>query len=394
MTDKIAYPLATTTWDEAEYGALQRVIASGRFTNGPLVKQFEAEFAAHFGASFGVMVNSGSSANLIAIAAAVLDSRIDLNRGDEVLVPAVSWPTTYYPLTQYGLRPVFVDVDIDTLNVDLDLLEAAITPRTKAIFAVNLLGNPNDFTRLRSLAATHGLTLLEDNCESLGARHDGVNAGTAGLAGSFSSFFSHHISTMEGGVILTDDEQLYQEMISLRSHGWTRELPDENLVHDKSGEVWDDLFRFVLPGYNVRPLEMEGALGIEQLKKIPALIAGRRANATHFVDRFAEIPEVRTQRETGESSWFGFSMILEGSLAGRRAELVRAFAAAGIESRPIVAGNFTRNPVMRHLDAVVPDALPAADKVHVDGLFVGNHHYPVLEGIDLVADTVRAVAAH
>lgn len=392
MTDKIAYPLATTTWDEAEYAAMQRVIMSGRFTNGPLVKQFEAEFAAHFGASFGVMVNSGSSANLIAIAAAVLDPRIDLNRGDEVLVPAVSWPTTYYPLTQYGLRPVFVDIDIDTLNIDLDLLEAAITPRAKAIFAVNLLGNPNDFTRLRAIAATHGLTLLEDNCESLGASYGGVNAGTAGLAGSFSSFFSHHISTMEGGVILTDDEQLYQEMISLRSHGWTRELPDENLVHDKSGEVWDDLFRFVLPGYNVRPLEMEGALGLEQLKKIPALITGRRANAAYFVERFADIPEVRVQRETGESSWFGFSMILEGSLAGRRADVVRAFTRAGIESRPIVAGNFTRNPVMRHLDAVVPAALPAADKVHADGLFVGNHHYPVLEGIDLVADTVRAVA--
>ena len=393
MTSTHAYPLATTTWDDDEYAALQRVIASGRFTMGPLVKQFEAEFAAHFGARYGVMVNSGSSANLIAIAAAVLDPRIDLNRGDEVLVPAVSWPTTYYPLTQYGLRPKFVDIDLDTLNIDLDLVEKAVGPATKAIFAVNLLGNPNDFTRLRAIADHHGLVLLEDNCESLGAVKDGIAAGTAGLAGTFSSFFSHHIATMEGGVILTDDEQLYQEMISLRSHGWTRELPVENHVHDKSGEAWDDLFRFVLPGYNVRPLEMEGALGIEQLKKIPALVSGRRENAAYFVERFSDISAVRTQRETGQSSWFGFSMVLEGPLAGRRSEVVSAFAAAGIESRPIVAGNFTRNPVMAHLDAVVPDALPAADKVHVDGLFVGNHHYPVREGIDLVAETIERVAA-
>ncbi|WP_439591538.1 DegT/DnrJ/EryC1/StrS family aminotransferase [Microbacterium sp.] len=393
MTSTPAYPLATTTWDDAEYAALQRVIASGRFTNGPLVKQFEAEFAAHFGAGFGVMVNSGSSANLIAIAAAVLDPRIDLNRGDEVIVPAVSWPTTYYPLTQYGLRPRFVDIDLDTLNLDLDLVEASIGPRTKAIFAVNLLGNPNDFPRLRGIAERHRLVLLEDNCESLGAVKDGINAGTAGLAGTFSSFFSHHIATMEGGVILTDDEQLYQEMISLRSHGWTRELPAENFVHDKSGDAWDDLFRFVLPGYNVRPLEMEGALGIEQLKKVPALIAGRRENAAHFLERFSGIEGVRTQRETGESSWFGFSMVLEGPLAGRRADVVKAFAAAGIESRPIVAGNFTRNPVMAHLDAVVPDELPAADRVDVDGLFVGNHHYPVHAGIDLVAETIERVAA-
>ncbi|KJL24046.1 UDP-4-amino-4-deoxy-L-arabinose--oxoglutarate aminotransferase [Microbacterium oxydans] len=387
-----AYPLATTTWDDAEYGAIQRVVDSGRFTMGPLVKQFEASFAEHFGAAFGVMVNSGSSANLIAVAAAVLDPRIDLSAGDEVLVPAVSWPTTYYPLTQYGLRPRFVDIDIDTLNMDLDLVDAAITSRTKAIFAVNLLGNPNDFTRLRAIAQKHGLVLLEDNCESLGAVSDGIAAGTAGLVGTFSSFFSHHIATMEGGIILTDDEQLYQEMISLRSHGWTRDLPAENHVHNKTGNAWDDLFRFVLPGYNVRPLEMEGALGLEQLKKIPALVEGRRENARYFKERFADLTSVRLQKETGSSSWFGFSLVLEGALAGRRADLVAAFAEAGVESRPIVAGNFTRNPVMRHLDAIVPDELPASDKIDVDGLFVGNHHYPVLQGIDIVAETVERVA--
>ncbi|GAA5148608.1 DegT/DnrJ/EryC1/StrS aminotransferase family protein [Microbacterium pseudoresistens] len=393
MTKTPAYPLATSTWDDAEYSAIRRVTESGRFTMGPLVKEFEGAFAAHFGAGFGVMVNSGSSANLIAVAAAVVDPRFDLARGDEVLVPAVSWPTTYYPLTQYGLRPKFVDIDIDTLNVDLDLLEKAVGPRTKAVFAVNLLGNPNDLTRLRALAEAHGLVLLEDNCESLGAVSDGIVTGTAGLAGTFSSFFSHHIATMEGGIILTDDEQLYQEMLSLRSHGWTRDLPAENHVHDKSGNAWDDLFRFVLPGYNVRPLEMEGALGLEQLKKIPDLIAGRRENAEYFQERFSGIPAVRLQKETGESSWFGFSMVLEGALAGRRAELVTAFDEAGIESRPIVAGNFTRNPVMKHLDAIVPDELPAADKVHVDGLFIGNHHYPVRDGLDLVAETVERVAA-
>lgn len=391
MVSGVVYPLATTTWDEREYEALQRVIASGRFTNGPVVREFESAFADHFGAGFAVMVNSGSSANLIAVAAAVLDPRFDLHRGDEVLVPAVSWPTTYYPLTQYGLRPVFVDINVDTLNVDLDLLEAAITDRTRAIFAVNLLGNPNDLGRLVRIAERHSLVLLEDNCESLGAVHDGVYAGTAGLAGTFSSFFSHHIATMEGGVILTDDEQLYQEMISLRSHGWTRELPVHNHVHNKTGDAWDDLFRFVLPGYNVRPLEMEGALGLEQLHKVPDLIAGRRANAVYFQERFAEIPEIRTQQETGQSSWFGFSMVLEGALAGRRTEVVRALTAAGIESRPIVAGNFTRNPVMAHLDAIVPDELPAADKIHTDGLFIGNHHYPVHDGIDHAAGTITSL---
>lgn len=389
---ELGFPLATSSWDEAEYSAIQRVVDSGHFTMGPLVKQFEAEFAASFGARFGVMVNSGSSANLLAVAAAVIDTRIDLSPGDEVLVPAISWATTYYPLHQYGLTLRFVDIDIDTLNMDLELAEAAIGPRTKGIFAVNLLGNPNDFARLTDLAERRGLVLLEDNCEALGARSNGTWAGTAGLMGTFSAFFSHHISTMEGGVILTDDEQLYQELISLRAHGWTRELPDRNFVHDKSGDRFEDLFRFVLPGYNVRPLEMSGAIGLEQLRKVPSLIEGRRKNAEYFQQKFAGLAEVRIQRETGESSWFGFSMVLEGTLAGRRHEVASALEASGVEARPIVAGNFARNPVMRYLNAVVPEALPAADKINVDGLFVGNHHYPVESGIDLVYDTIVSLS--
>ena len=383
------FPLATSSWDEAEYAALQSVIENGRFTMGPLVAQFEREFAAFFGARFGVMVNSGSSANLIAIGAAVLDPRFDLNAGDEVLVPAVSWATTYYPLHQYGLTLKFVDINVDTLNMDLDLLEQSVGPKTKAIFAVNLLGNPNDFAQLRKLAVKHNLVLIEDNCESLGAKDAGIFAGTAGVMGTFSAFFSHHISTMEGGIILTDDEQLYQEMISLRSHGWTRELPVDNHVHAKSGDLFDDMFRFVLPGYNVRPLEMSGALGIEQLKKIPALVAGRRENARYFVEKFNGLSTVRIQQEQGESSWFGFSLVLEGALAGRRPEVVKALNAAGIECRPIVAGNFTRNPVMTHLNAIVPDALPAADKIHEDGLFVGNHHFAIEAAIDLLYVTLK-----
>lgn len=387
-----ALPLATSSWDNAEYDAIRRTVDSGRFTMGPQVRQFERDFADLFGAGHAVMVNSGSSANLLAVAAAVLDPRIDLNVGDEVLVPAVSWATTYSPLAQYGLRMRFVDVDLDTLNIDLDLLESAVTPATKAIFAVNLLGNPIAFGRLREIADRHALVILEDNCESLGARADGVWAGTAGLMGTFSAFFSHHISTMEGGVVITDDEQLYQELVSLRAHGWTRELPDDNHVFPKTGEEFDDLFRFVLPGYNVRPLEMSGAIGIEQTKKIPGLVAGRRENAAHFVERFSEAPFVRIQRETGESSWFGFSFILEGDLAGRRPEVVAALTAAGVECRPIVAGNFTRNPVMRHYDAIVPEELPAADRVHDDGLFIGNHHFPVHAGIDRVHEVLAGLA--
>lgn len=394
MTDaefRTDFPLATASWDDAEYAAIQRVVESGRFTMGPLVAQFERDFAAQVGAKHAVMVNSGSSANLLAIAACVFNPEIDLNPGDEVLVPAVSWATTYYPLQQYGLRLKFIDIDVDTLNMDLDLAEAAIGPRTKAIFAVNILGNPNDFDRLQRMAADHGLVVLEDNCESLGGVFNGKQAGTFGIMGTYSTFFSHHISTMEGGVITTDDERLRQMLTSLRAHGWIRELPDKNFVHDKTGDPFEDSFCFALPGYNVRPVEMSGAIGIEQVKKIPMIIEGRRKNGAHWVEVMSELQDVRLQHETGQSSWFGFSMVLEGALAGRRREVGAALTAAGIESRPIVAGNFTRNPAMAYLDADVPAALPAADKIHVDGLFVGNRHYETFESIQMLHDVIAAI---
>ena len=388
-----ALPLATSTWDDKEYAALDRVIASGRFTMGSAVKEFEQRFAEFFGTKYSVMVNSGSSANLLAVAAAVINPAIDLARGDEVIVPAVSWATTYYPLSQYGLTLKFVDVSIETLNMDLDEVEKAIGPRTKAVLAVNLLGNPVDYNRLRAICDSHGLLLIEDNCESMGATLDGKHAGTFGAMGTFSSFFSHHISTMEGGLIVTDDDYLYQAMISMRAHGWTRELADDNLIYPKTGDAFDDLFRFALPGYNVRPLEMSGALGIEQIQKLPSIVAGRRANAVDFVERFSGRDDLSIQRETGESSWFGFAFILQGRLAGKRRDVVAALTEATIESRPIVTGNFVRNPVLTHLEHADIGALPNADKLHDDGLFVGNHHFPIIDKLELlerVIDSVRS----
>ena len=236
------YPLATATWDQAEYDALQRVITSGMFTMGPNVFEFEKQFANYLGVKHCVMVNSGSSANLLMVAALFYSKNPDfaLKAGDEVIVPAVSWSTTYYPLHQYGLKIKFVDIDLETLNFDLDALQKAVTDKTRLIMAVNLLGNPNDFSRIKSIIGTRKITLIEDNCESLGARFEGKQAGTFGVMGSYSSFFSHHISTMEGGLISTDDEELHHILLSLRAHGWTRNLPKFNHV---CGEKSDDPFK-------------------------------------------------------------------------------------------------------------------------------------------------------
>ena len=307
------FPLATTTWGEEELAAMQRVIASGRFTMGESVQRFEQDFAAFIGSRYAVMVNSGSSANLLMTAALCHSTNpaLRLERGDEVLVPAVSWSTTYFPLHQYGLTLRFVDIDLETLNYDLDQLRAAVTPRTRAIMVVNLLGNPNDFDRIEAIAREHGLVVLEDNCESLGARWSGRHAGTFGAVGSFSTFFSHHICTMEGGVAVTDDEELHHLMLSLRAHGWTRNLPKVNRVCGiKSDDPFEESFRFVLPGYNLRPLELEGAIGVEQIRRIPALIEARRRNGRRLQQALGRHPDLMIQRELGESSWFGFSLVI------------------------------------------------------------------------------------
>ncbi|HEY9040409.1 MAG TPA: DegT/DnrJ/EryC1/StrS family aminotransferase [Roseovarius sp.] len=378
------FPLATSSWDQAEQDALQRVIASDRFTMGAEVAEFERRFAAHFGSRFAVMVNSGSSANLLMIAALAYTSNPDLRLkpGDEVIVPAVSWSTTYYPLHQYGLKLKFVDIDLETLNYDLDALKDAVTDRTRALMVVNLLGNPNDFDAIVQITEGRGIVMIEDNCESMGARFGGRQCGTFGVMGSFSTFFSHHISTMEGGVIVTDDEELYHVMLSLRAHGWTRNLPKENHVTGtKSDDAFEESFRFVLPGYNLRPLEMSGALGIAQLAKLDGLIAGRRANGAAFTAAMQNHSKFTIQREIGESSWFGFSLMLRPELADSRADVVRGLEALGFECRPIVAGNFARKEIVKHFNFDIHGDLPNADYLDKRGLFVGNHHYPIDEAI-------------
>jgi CDP-6-deoxy-D-xylo-4-hexulose-3-dehydrase len=384
------YPLATTTWDEKEYAAMQEVIASGNFTMGNRVAAFEGQFASHFGSDFAVMSNSGSSANLLALAAIRYSSLNPEAGRDEVIVPAVSWSTTYYPITQMGFKLKFVDVDLETLNASVESISAAVSSRTAGIVVVNLLGNPSELTEIRQLADQHSLFMIEDNCESMGATYEGKLAGTFGEIGTFSSFFSHHISTMEGGVSVTDSLELKQVMTSLRAHGWTRELPSENFVYDKTGDDFEDLFRFVLPGYNLRPLEIEGAIGTEQLKKLNSIVSGRRANALKFVNLMQKFPEIQIQKELGESSWFGFSLLLTGKQKGRRADLVNALKAQSIAVRPIVAGNFTKNPVLKHLPHVALEGLKNADQVHDEGLFIGNHHYEMNHEFELLENALKA----
>lgn len=364
------HKLAISTWDEKEIAAINAVVESGNFTMGEKVKLFEQKFSDYLGVNYSVMVNSGSSANLLMIGALV--TRGILKAGDEVIVPAVSWSTTYTPLQQYGLKVKFVDINIDTLNLDVEQLKSAISKKTKLLFLVNLLGNPNNMDEIFELCTNNSILVIEDNCESLGAEFGLKKCGSFGLMSSHSFFFSHHISTMEGGMISTNDENLYLILKSLRAHGWTRDLPIESEVYKKSKDDFYEMFNFIYPGYNLRPLEMSGAIGLEQLKKLNNLINIRRENARYFQEIMRDNNNVMLQKEVGKSSWFGFSIINKNRKLAS-SDFRKRITDLGFEIRPIVAGNFVSNPVIDFFNYEVHGDLKNSVFLHENGIFIGNN---------------------
>ncbi|TLD83825.1 DegT/DnrJ/EryC1/StrS family aminotransferase [Helicobacter trogontum] len=384
----VGYPLASSTWDEQELQAIREVIDNDMFTMGEKVAECERNFAKFVGSKYAVMTSSGSTANLIATAALFYTKHNKLQRGDEVIVPAVSWSTTYYPLYQYGLKLKFVDIDLETLNYDLESLQDAITDSTKMIMCVNLLGNPNDFDKIQAIIGNKNIVLLEDNCESMGAEYKNKQTGTFGIMGTFSTFFSHHIATMEGGFVVTDNEELYHILLCLRAHGWTRNLPKDNLVAPKSDSWFHESFRFVLPGYNVRPVEMSGAIGIMQLRKLPIFLEYRRKNAEIFCRYFQNHPDFIIQKQIGLSSWFGFSFIIRPNSLIKREHILQRLDKNNIEYRPIVAGDFTQNEVLRYFDYEIHGSLKNAKHLHNHGFFVGNHQTDISDSLHLLKTVI------
>ncbi len=386
------YDLASSTWGKEEIDAMQRVIASGMFTMGENVRAFEAAFAKQFGVRHALMVGSGSAANLVAVGALFHAKDRPLQRGDEVIVPSISWSTTYYPLQQYGLRLRFVDVELDTLNFDVSKLEAALTPKTRMVVAVSILGNPCALDVMRAFCDRHGLILFEDNCESMGATLNGRQCGTFGDFGTFSTFFSHHISTMEGGVVVTDNTDLFHIAKSMRAHGWTRDLPADSTIYERREDDFYEAYRFILPGYNARPLELSGAIGIEQLKKLDGLVATRRRNAELFVKLMSNDERFIIQRENGSSSWFAFTVILNPALPIDRAKVMAALKGADIGYRIITGGNFLRHDVIKYFDYDTVGEIVNANVAHDRGFFVGNHPHDLAPQIERFREVLDKAA--
>jgi CDP-6-deoxy-D-xylo-4-hexulose-3-dehydrase len=383
---KVKYKLASNTWDEREENAIMRVLRSKRYTMGDEVDVFEEQFAKFIGVKHAIMTNSGSSANLVACAAFKYANRYDLGT---VIVPAVSWSTTFFPLSQMGYKLKFIDVDILTLNIDLVELENNITSDVVGVCGVSLLGNPSGMDKIRKICDENKLFFYEDNCESLGASIDGKLAGSYGDISTHSFFFSHHLQTMEGGMVTTDDDEYAQLCRSLRAHGWTRDK--------KSGDLSDSLlaefhksYEFVLPGYCVRPIEFMGALGQVQLAKWPEMRLQRIKNAELFIEICEKYKKYLSIQDCGsyESTWFGFAILLNQNERNNRETLIEIFKRRGIEYRPIVAGNFTKQKVMKYLDHVALNVYPVADHVHDNGVFVGNDAKELLDELGLLDEAL------
>ncbi len=372
------YPLGHNSWNSEEKRAAIKVLNSGFFTMGKHVKEFEKKFAYKFGAKYATMVNSGSSANLLMMSALKnFDSVLKKKniKNPNIIAPVVGWSTSYYPICQNGFKINFVDVDLDTLNICPKKVEKAIDKNTVGILAINLLGNPCNFEKLEKIAKKNKLILLEDNCESLGASYKSKFCGTYGIMGSHSLFFSHHLQTMEGGVILTNSKDINDFLKSLRAHGWCRDLPKKNKLYKKSNDKFKDHFVFITPGYSVRPLEIEASVGLVQLKKLDKFMEIRNKNSEIFKKLFENKTwcKIQKQERRGQSSWYGFNLILTGKLKNKRQEIIRKLLKNKIEVRPTMTGNFLNNPVMKFLDYKTNGTFKNAINIDQNGFFVGNY---------------------
>jgi len=375
--DDVRLPLHVPSYGADEVNEAIDSLLSTRVTMGDKVRRFEQLWAEYLGVGEAVMVNSGSSANLVAVSALVNPAfPRPLAPGDEVIVPAVAWSTTYFPLVNAGLVPVLVDVDLDTFTMDPDAAARAIGPRTRALLPVHLLGNACDMRALGALADRHGLLMIEDSCEAHGARFEGKPVGTFGAMGTFSFYFSHHISTIEGGMVVTDDPALADLARTLRAHGWIRDLKRRPLITEAP---IDERFLFVNVGYNLRPTELQGAFGIHQMPKLEPYIKIRRDNVEHWngaLRRHARWLRECPGRDTAgsRSVWFGYPISVRPQAPFSRDELASFLEKRGIATRPIMAGNFRDQPAIRLFPHRIAGTLERAELVMRQSFFIGNHH--------------------
>jgi len=372
------YSLLSDAFSNSDIQEAKKVLSSKKITMSTYTSKFEKKFAKYVGSKYALMVNSGSSANLLAVSALCNPLRNrNLKRGDEILIPSLCWSTSLWPLVQYGLKIKFVDINKDNLNICLKDLKNKITNKTKGLMLIHVLGLSTNMNQLKSICQKYKLFLIEDTCESLGTKFKNKNLGTFGQFGTYSFYYSHQITCGEGGMIVCDNYQDYKILYSLRSHGWSRGLKNKNMKK----KIFKKDFEFINSGYNLRPLDISAAIGINQLKRLESFINIRNYNREKIIETLKkskywknQIRFIEFDNTTIKPSWFGLPIIINDDFVNQKKKYIEYLESNGIETRPIISGNFVNQPSVK-LFNLNPKKIkfPNADEIEKKGFFIGLH---------------------
>jgi len=372
------FPVKSFAFRNADLIEGVKVIISKNVTMSKITKKYEKIFSNKLNIKFSLMVNSGSSANLLAFQCLTNPYRKKrLKKGDEVLVPSVCWSTTFWPIIQSGLKPVFVDINRDTLNIDINDLKKKITKKTKALMLVHVLGNSTDMNQLMKIIKKKNIILIEDTCEAIGAKYNNKFLGSFGEFSTFSFYFSHQITSVEGGMICCSNKQDEDIIKSLRSHGWAKNLSNQKKIEKKFKNI-NKRFLFVNSGYNFRTTDIQAAIGLSQFKSLKKFINIKNINRKKIIRELANDKRWDNQvkffspNKNLKPSWMGLPLLLNSQYVKNRNKIYDKLEKLGIENRPIISGNFLKQPALRKFNIRQKSKdFPNANYIHECGFFVG-----------------------
>ena len=373
--NKYFYPLIENPYRKSDINEALKVLKSKRLTIGPVTDKFQNSFTKKLGSKFSLMVNSGSSANLLALQCLINPYRKKrLKPGDEVLIPSLCWSTSLWPIIQSGLKPKFVDIDLDSLNINLNDLKKKISKKTKAILIVHVLGNCVDMSELMQIVKKHNLILIEDTCESLGTKYKNKYLGTFGDFSSFSFYSSHQISSGEGGMICCKNNDDHEIIKSLRAHGWSRGLKNEKKIAAANKHL-DSRFIFYNSGFNLRSTDIAASIGLNQFKDIDQFIKKRSINRDKILKMFKK--KIKMMKYLSfidannhvKASWFGIPILLSKKI--NRNKFLKKIEKLGVETRPIISGNFLKQPSIKKYKLNKKSNFKNSDIVNNHGFFIG-----------------------
>ena len=380
--NKISYSLTERVLEGTDINAAIKVLRSKKITMGPKTRQVEAYFKDHIVKTNSLMVNSGSSANLLIFQCLINPMVKKLKPGDEVLIPAICWSTSLWPIIQSGLKVKFVDIDLSTLNIDLNDLIRKITKKTKALMLVHALGNCTDMTKLTNICKKNKIILIEDTCEALGSTYKNKPLGTFGDFSSFSFYYSHHITSGEGGMVCTKNKKYLEILKSLRSHGWSRDLKNNKIFSKKYKNI-DKNWIFINSGFNLRTTDINAAIGLEQLKRIKKILSIRKYNFLKIKKSLLINKKYNNQftilndQNHANTAWFGIPIILNSNNKKYKQNIMSKLHGKDIMTRPIISGNFAKQPSINLYKIKINNQLPNSDLIDKKGFFLGLHNIKI-----------------